>query len=94
VRAGAEVHAALRRELADRKLSTGLGAEGGPRLSRVLIGVGAPIRTRVPPAGGRAPARGERAAKHNRLTEIAATSPGCRYVMGWRHVAQDYGALA
>lgn len=29
VRAGAEVYAALRRELADRKLSTGLGDEGG-----------------------------------------------------------------
>jgi enolase len=35
VRAGAEVYAALRRELADRKLSTGLGDEGGfaPELS-------------------------------------------------------------
>ena len=29
VRAGAEVYAALRRELTDRKLSTGLGDEGG-----------------------------------------------------------------
>ena len=29
VRAGAEVYAALRRELASRKLSTGLGDEGG-----------------------------------------------------------------
>jgi enolase len=36
VRAGAEVYAALRRELADRKLSTGLGDEGGfaPELSQ------------------------------------------------------------
>jgi enolase len=35
VRAGAEIYAALRRELADRKLSTGLGDEGGfaPELS-------------------------------------------------------------
>jgi enolase len=35
LRAGAEVYAALRRELADRKLSTGLGDEGGfaPELS-------------------------------------------------------------
>jgi enolase len=36
VRAGAEVYAALRRELTDRKLSTGLGDEGGfaPELSQ------------------------------------------------------------
>ena len=36
VRAGAEVYAALRRELASRKLSTGLGDEGGfaPEISR------------------------------------------------------------
>ena len=46
VRAGAEVYAALRRELADRKLSTGLGDEGGfaPEISepeevlRLLVG--------------------------------------------------------
>ena len=46
VRAGAEVYAALRRELTDRKLSTGLGDEGGfaPEISepeevlRLLVG--------------------------------------------------------
>ena len=46
VRAGAEVYAALRRELAERKLSTGLGDEGGfaPEISepeevlRLLVG--------------------------------------------------------
>jgi enolase len=37
VRAGAEVYAALRRELTDRKLSTGLGDEGGfaPEISEL-----------------------------------------------------------
>ena len=45
VRAGAEVYAALRRELSGRKLSTGLGDEGGfaPEISRTRRG--------APPAG-------------------------------------------
>ncbi|MGO9079289.1 MAG: phosphopyruvate hydratase [Streptosporangiaceae bacterium] len=59
VRAGAEVYAALRRELADRKLSTGLGDEGGfaPEIAepeevlRMLVGA-------IADAGYRAGAEG------------------------------------
>jgi len=47
VRAGAEVYAALRRELTSRKLSTGLGDEGGfaPDITAGGPGTGSPSLT-------------------------------------------------